>query len=382
MLVVSSNWAITDGTLVRPSTAWLAGLSVSIHRAAIRAGFGRDGGYRPIEAVDLVLAGDTFDWLLSTEWRGRLRPWHGGAAARAAVDRVAWRSVRQGRRLLGPLARWARRGLEVPAADRRGRPGPATTSVPMRITLLAGDRDDSLVDTFRRGPPAPFVTGVVWEGDGVTIRHGHELDPACRPLTDGTGGRTERPPTLAESVAVDLIAPFIAELGGAAAEPPVARLIRELASAHPAHIPAAIRSCHDDGRAEHAGDRPASTWRRRVAAWLATARRCVPTCDVEFDALHALAAAFDEAFAPIGDRPAIPDTMRRLEAALRPQPLPPGDGEVMLRHAAAEGGPTVVARTGRGTTATWEMLVRPRVRPVAVAVVGRIAAGTGFVDAA
>lgn len=393
MLVVSSNWALTDGTLVRPSTAWLAGLSAAIHRAAIRAGFGRDGGYRPIEGVDVVLAGDTFDWLLSAEWRGRIRPWHGGAAARAAVERVAWRSVRRGRRVLGPLARWARHGLAVPTADRRDRPGHATTAVPVRVTLLAGDRDAALVDVARPGSRAPFSAGVVWEGDGISIRHGHECDPACRQLADGPVDRTGRPPTLAESVAVDLVVPFLAELGGAAAEPTVARLIREIASAHPAGIPAAIRSWRDvdGGNAYRGVDRLASTWRRCISAWLAAARRHAPTCDVEFDALPALAAACDEAFAMTDDAPAIPAATWRLETGLRPRPLPAGRS-LILGHVAggpndgrppAGGGrPAAIARSGQRTDAPWETLAEPGRRPVAIAVVGRGDAGTGFVDAA
>lgn len=381
MIVVSSNWALTDGTLVRPATGWLAGLSTAIHRAAIRAGFGRDGGYRPIEVVDLVLAGDTFDWVTSVEWRGPNRPWHGGAAARAAGERAAWRSVQRSRRLLGPLARWARRGLAVPAADRRGRPGHATKAVPVRVTLLAGDRDAAIPDVFRPGPRMPFAIGAAWEGDGVTIRHGHEFDPACRPLADAKVGRTGRPPTLAESVAVDLVVPFIVAVGGGAAEPVVARLLRQIASADPADIPDGIRAWRDvdGGHADRGVDRLASTWRRLAAAWLATARRCVPTCDVEFDALHALAAAFDEAFAVTGDAPVIPAALRRPGIALRPRPLPDG-GELMLGHAA--GGPAVIARSVRGTAATWEMLAESGRRPVAVAVVGRSDAGPGFVDAA
>ena len=134
MLVVTSNWAIGDGSLVRGSRGWQGMLPATIHRAALRAGFRRDGTYHAIDGIDLVLAGDTFDWLVSAEWRGSARPWHGTVAARSAADRVAGRSVRAARAVLGPLVRWSRRGLVVPASGARGRPGPENVIVPVRLT--------------------------------------------------------------------------------------------------------------------------------------------------------------------------------------------------------------------------------------------------------
>ena len=82
MIIVASTWAIGDGTRVSAAPPSIGGLAATMHRAAIRAGVGTDGGYRPIERLDVVLAGDTFEWLVSAEWLGDMKPWH--ASARCA----------------------------------------------------------------------------------------------------------------------------------------------------------------------------------------------------------------------------------------------------------------------------------------------------------
>ena len=65
MLGITANWGLSDGSLGGnpPAVAerWLDGLRL----ATIRAGFRRDGRYRPVEHVTLVFAGDTLDLLLT-----------------------------------------------------------------------------------------------------------------------------------------------------------------------------------------------------------------------------------------------------------------------------------------------------------------------------
>ena len=96
MLAVTANWAVSDGSLASPradlACAWLETVRV----AAIRAGCGPDGRYRPIEKITLVFAGDTLDLLLTDLWTGRDRPWHGGR-------RVERRSTRRLPQLCGQL---------------------------------------------------------------------------------------------------------------------------------------------------------------------------------------------------------------------------------------------------------------------------------------
>ena len=228
MIVVTSNWALGDGTLVPAVAPWHATLTTAIHRAVLRAGVRGDGSYRPLEGLDLVLAGDTFDWLLSAEWLGGPKPWQGTLAAREAATRVARRSFRAARRVLGPVIHWARHGLAVPAAA-RGRPGRTAVSIPVRVTLLAGDRDAALEHHVgRRDARQPVTTGSRWDDGRVSIRHGHELDPACR-TTGGQPAPRDRQPTLAESVAVDLVGRFAAAVRPLA--PAGKRLVSRLAAA-------------------------------------------------------------------------------------------------------------------------------------------------------
>jgi len=210
MLVVTANWAFSDGTLAAsPPRAVVAGFRREVRRAAVRAGVRRDGRYEPVDGVEIVLAGDTFDWLVSREWLGDERPWHASRRGRAAFARVVAGSLRRADWLAGVTARWARCGIEVPAADRRARPVVGRDCrVPVRVTLLRGDRDrglDALAgDTAaaaalrRRG----VVLGLCWASDTATVRHGAEMDPLC---TVDAGGAT-----VAETLAVDLVARFAA----------------------------------------------------------------------------------------------------------------------------------------------------------------------------
>lgn len=389
MLVVTSNWSITDGTLV-PATAACHGLlSAAIHRAACRAGLRRDGRYEPIDRLDLVLAGDTFDWILSAEWQGRIKPWHGSAAAREAAMRAARRSIHLGRRSLGPLVRWARHGMRVPAAS-RGRPARWAITVPTRVTVLAGDRDATLEQVIgTRQERQPVTVGWQWDDGRVSIRHGHDLDPAWGPAARDVG-RHDRQPTLGESVGVDLIGRFVAT--AVAETPAVRRLCRRLAGANPAEIPAAIaawlaspfsRSGGQEGMDSH--------WRRCVDAWWHEARRTVPSCEVEFDVVDALASTLAASFVAA-------DVASPMLAALRPA-MPRGSAGLVLGH--LPGGwshaapvclgsgdtdaPHIVACCESAGWPRWESILPVDHRPPVVAIRGRsseVVRGGTVVDAA
>jgi hypothetical protein len=291
MIIVASNWAIGDGTLVSAAPSSIGGLAATMHRAAIRAGVGTDGGYRPIERLDVVLAGDTFEWLVSAEWLGDTKPWHASARSLDRLARVARRSIRLGRAVLAPLAAWARRGLPVPTSMSRGGRR-CSVAVPVRVTLLAGDRD-AAVERVLGGRRAVTV-GRRWDDGRVSIRHGHDRDPVCRAVSGRAD--SDRPPTLAESVAVDLVARFAAPLAGRG--PRVAGQLRRLAEAGVVGIPAVMAGWQGaiEGGAEEVGLRDA--WSRSVEGWWREARRCVPTCEVEFDAVDALASWLATAMRP------------------------------------------------------------------------------------
>ena len=79
MLVVTSNWCVSDGTLsAGPPRRLIDRFRAEVRKASLRGGFRCDGSNRPVDAIDVVLAGDTFDWLISREWTGDVRPWDVG----------------------------------------------------------------------------------------------------------------------------------------------------------------------------------------------------------------------------------------------------------------------------------------------------------------
>ncbi len=273
MLVVTSNWCIPDGSLTRGPAAWLVDrVRMEVRRACLRAGVRTDGLYRPVPAVAIVCAGDTFDWLTSREWTGDVRPWESSRRAAIARERVAGRSLRHGGRLLGTLAAWARRGLVVPVADRRGRPLPGSVHrVGVRVSLLRGDRD-----RWIDGMPVPegiagVATGVHWTDGVVMVRHGEEIEPPW-----SSGGAE---PTLGESLAVDLLARFGGSLADSAWSSTWApAVVRGIVVGRLVDAPVLLAVALDDlarGGTLSAAERESviGAWNRAVSVWHRAARR-------------------------------------------------------------------------------------------------------------
>jgi hypothetical protein len=288
MLVVTANWSWTDGSLAPAPPGRGSGWLQHVHRGVLRACCGRDGRYRPAETVDIVFAGDTFDCLVSRGWTAGVRPWHGGPQVAAVKARVLAEAARRGRRLLAGLARWARGGMSLPAADRRGRPAArGTTRATVRVTLLAGDRDPWLEQAAGIAARHHCQVGRIWADDESVVRHGAEFDPCWSggelPLTDGA----ERPPFLGESVLVDLVARFAsAILGDGQPVRPLRRLVGRLTAATPLDMPAQVAAWLATG---HEGaELPTSRrlrieteWRAAVGAWHRAASREPPVCGIE-----------------------------------------------------------------------------------------------------
>lgn len=378
MIVVTSNWAIGDGTLAPAVEPTLGGFMSAVQRAVARAGVRFDGTYRPIDHLDVVLAGDTFDWLLSAEWLGHVRPWNASAGARETLVRVARRSLLLGRSLLLPLFRWARHGVRVPAF----RCGGQAVVVPVRVTMLTGDRDDRIEEVY--GNRWRLVSiGRRWDDGRVAIRHGHEFDPLCSALAGGSDRHSDRSPTLAESVAVDLIARFAATIA-----PHGRSLIRRLAAAGPLGIPAAVQAGGVSERVAET-DRTGDAWRRSVDAWWRIAQRCVPTVEAEFDAVDALAVWFSGAFAD--DAATSPPSGLRGLVCGRAR----GAAGAVYGHLEGNGLPTsAVGLGGRAVTVgcrdtrgwpRWDVLTGESITPAVVAVRPAgfsMAAGDRVIDAA
>lgn len=294
MIVICANWAIHDGTFGGRAAIDAGPWLEAVHRAAHRAGFGRDGRYRPVDGIDIVFAGDTFDWLTSSVWTRESRPWHAGSAVADDHSRVRRVSVTRARRLLSGLARWVRRGLPVPRADRIGRPRiEDRIRVPVRVAFLSGDRDASLDEVATEAARFRWSIGNAWGNETLEVRHGNELDPLCVRPSPGARSR-ERCPTLRESIAVDLVARF----GGRLLESGhdrslVGRLVFALGEVEPLQMPAVLAGWMTDHVRPYSSGRssPIDLWRRAVDAWHGVAGRHPPSHGLACCPLDALAAA-------------------------------------------------------------------------------------------
>ena len=286
MLVVTANWALADGTLVAAPRRSQQEFLDAVHRAAWRSGFRRDGRYEPIDGIDIVFAGDTFDALTSSVWTGDARPWHEGVRAAAFATGVLRAAAARGRRLLGGLAVWARDGLMVPGADRRGRPVPGwERRVPVRVTILPGDRDPWVAGAVGRLGRRGIRVAAAWTAPGVAVCHGAEFDPLWGMAEPGR-------PTLGASLAVDLVARFGNAVRGRPDLWPSCRpLVARLATARPADMPGIV----GDWLAllEQGTGVVRDAWLAAVAAWRRQARRAEPACDTTFDSIDAVAAWMD-----------------------------------------------------------------------------------------
>lgn len=323
VIVVSSNWLISDGSLVpAPPRREVEPLFRELARLACLAGVGADGSYRPIERIDVVLAGDTFDGLTSRRWLGRVRPWHAGAARREFAEEILRAAFRCGRDPLSRLGRLARRGIRVPAADRRRRPVLGQhVSVRVGVTILPGDRDGVLerplvVAASRYG----FGVGSCWErldadGGSVSIVHGHEFDPLCGTDVDEPpagiereGDRFGRQPSVSESLAVDLLAVFAAGLADAACPAAVAqRVVRDVAVGPWTAAPAILgRHLVDGALPSDIASVLLDTWRRSVDRWHAASTTDPPSIATGFDTVGALASWMERVDPPrLGDSCAV-----------------------------------------------------------------------------
>ena len=338
MLLVTANWGLSDGTLASvPASRLVSRLRTEVRRAVLRSGFGQDGRYRPVDAVDLVFAGDTFDWLVSRSWTGDVRPWQAGPRAAAARREVAAGALHRGGRLLATLAAWGRRGIEVPLADPLGRPRPHTRRpVTVRVTLLSGDRDRWL-DRLDAAPAAAAV-GRSWSDGGCLVQHGESLDPLYARDCGEDGGE----PTLGESIAVDLVARFGGVVDGTGLpRPAAATLLRRIAAGHPL----------DAGRRlgrwlEPAGGGPPvaagikrrviDTWRRSVAGWHRAARRLASAGAAGVDVAGRIAAWLDAMEAP----PQPADVLPPDRPAADGMEVPPAETVILGHGAAADGAVT------------------------------------------
>jgi hypothetical protein len=279
MLLVTVDWAIGDGTLLRRPVRPLVGsLFREMERACWRGGFQGDGRYRPIERLDIVLAGDSGDWLTSRVWIDTdLRPWRSCRRTAAAIDGVAVASLKRSLALMAGLARRVRHGVMVPRADARGRPVlGGCRRIPVTVSLLAGDRD-AWIETSRVADVARRLgihVGWRWESPQLTIVHADSPERVCCGSDVHLAGEGS-PPTLFQTVTVGLVARFLrAVISGEAGlrDPaPIAHLADRLTSAPLLQLPWVL----SDWMARQPGWGPGGSrkkrlvelWYKAVSAW-------------------------------------------------------------------------------------------------------------------
>jgi hypothetical protein len=269
MLVVTANWNITDGTLWRrPLRGLVARAWGAIQRAALRAGFQRDGRYEPIDRLDIVFAGDTCDLLSSRCWIERdLSPWNRSTRVAALRRQIARAALRRAAPLLRRTRDLLAERLAVPAATAQGRPHPQRQiSVPVTVTLLAGDRDGFLEAAVPNWQQVHWAER--WQGSGWQIEHGERFDVLAQQHHDESGRR----PSFSQSVTIGLVARFVnavnADSGKAAALP--SRSLRLLADSHPLGLPDLFWRCllpHVADRSQQQAKRLTTAWKKAVNGW-------------------------------------------------------------------------------------------------------------------
>ena len=132
MLVIISDLHLTDGTsgaTISPGAfQLLAERLVDLARGASQR---RDGGYRPVERLDLVLLGDVLDVIRSSHWlAGRVRPWDDVAspALVEATARITANILSANGEACGQFRKLAQQGVAIPAATRDGVASPLAST--------------------------------------------------------------------------------------------------------------------------------------------------------------------------------------------------------------------------------------------------------------
>lgn len=150
MLVIISDLHLTDGTsgsTISPGAFAL--LAERLADLAVNASQRRDGNYRPIEHVDLVLLGDTLDVVRSTQWLNSvIRPWDDikSPALFEKVAKITGDILRHNSDALGEFRKLQQQGIALPPATSRGQAaavanGGEKQPVPVRIHYMVGNHD-------------------------------------------------------------------------------------------------------------------------------------------------------------------------------------------------------------------------------------------------
>ncbi len=149
MLVVISDLHLTDGSTGDSISAGAFSIFVErLRDLALAASWRADGGYRPIEQIDVVLLGDVLDVIRSASWLDRpgSRPWSDPNSAEfvARVSQITGDILQHNESALEVLRGLSSRGgIAVPPALRVAKPAAENEAepVPVRVHYMVGNHD-------------------------------------------------------------------------------------------------------------------------------------------------------------------------------------------------------------------------------------------------
>lgn len=146
MLVIISDLHLTDGTsgsTISPGAFSL--LSERLADLALNASLRRDGNYRPVDHVDLVLLGDTLDVIRSTQWLGStIRPWDDTKSQPLfeITAKITGDILQHNTEALAEFRKLQQQGIALPPATSIGQPALTEKQpVPVRIHYMVGNHD-------------------------------------------------------------------------------------------------------------------------------------------------------------------------------------------------------------------------------------------------
>ena len=266
MLVIISDLHLTDGSCGRSISpnAFLL-FADRLEELAFNASW-RNGLYRPVESVDVLLLGDILDPLHSTLWLekeigapGYVRPWTDPAAPEFAVtlDKITRAILQANADALAVFRRLHQEGIRLPAATRHGLPAKGfwcDKRAPVRFHYMVGNHDwyyrlpGEAFDAIRsqiiaamglENAPTPFPYSLEEVPSlqnlvgryGVYARHGDCYDTLSY---DRTRGRNAA--SLGDVFAVEVLNRFPMEVGrqlGHEIPPAIVTALSELVNVRP-----------------------------------------------------------------------------------------------------------------------------------------------------
>ena len=229
MLVIISDLHLTDGT--SGQTVKRGAFRIFAERLqelARDASTRKDGKYKPIQRIDLVLLGDILDVIRSTTWNQptcQVRPWD-DSRERQFIDQVQYvtdRILAHNRESLDVL-KSLNSGILIASSETPGQP--SRVAVPVRIFYLVGNHDwfyhlpDARFDAIRRriidaiglanSPNTPFPHDpqhcpdlvASYKQHRVFARHGDIFDP------DNYENGTRDGSSIGDAIVIELINKF------------------------------------------------------------------------------------------------------------------------------------------------------------------------------